>query len=43
MHYELPVLTMRRTSVRLYESWIHQMCVYPNNYALRIMNYELSS
>ena len=37
MHYEL-IIT--RTSVRLYEDWIHQMRGGSNNYALRIMNYE---
>ena len=38
MNYEL---IMTRTSVRLYDGWIHQMRGGSNNYALRIMNYEL--
>ena len=38
MHYELAIT---RTSVRLYEGWIHQMYGFPNNYELRITNYAL--
>ena len=36
MHYELAIT---RTSVRLYEGWIHQM--YGLSLQLCIMNYEL--
>ena len=40
MHYEL---IMTRTSVRLYEGWIHQMRGFSQQLCIMNMNYEFNS